>query len=171
MRQSIPSDTLTLRVSAQHTVQYTDVQRSILFLSRRKYITDMAYVARRRQGLLQQLQSSSGSLCLSFTESGSRYHSVEHITQQLQECVTQEDQVFRQYFWGPYSVVRVGLQPSSYLSLHCSVKLGAVHDSHMSLQGAFVLWRICVVAHCVVAQMLLEHVQPKAASHYIRELL
>lgn len=90
-----------------HTVQYTDVQRSILFLSRRKYITDMAYVARRRQGLLQQLQSSSGSLCLSFTESGSRYHSVEHITQQLQECVTQEDQLFRQYFWGPYSVVRV----------------------------------------------------------------
>lgn len=91
----------------QHVVKYTDLQKYSLFQSRRTYITDMARVARRRRELLQQLQSAPEAHSISFTESGTSYSSVDNITQQLQDCVKREDELFRQYLWGPKAVVRV----------------------------------------------------------------
>jgi len=62
-----------------------------------EYITNVARVSKRRQQLLHQLQSAPQLLGIDSREIGSRLSVMDEITEQLQQCVTQEDELLFEF--------------------------------------------------------------------------
>ncbi len=87
---------------------------------RREYVMNVAGVCKRRQQLLHQLQSAPQLLGNDSREIGSRLSVTEEITEQLQQCVTEEDELLFE-FSGTVSltVSRHEASPSLTGITHC----------------------------------------------------
>ena len=96
---------------------------------RREYITNVACVCKRQQQLLHQLQSAPQLLGNDSREIGSRLCVMEEITEQLQQCVTQEDELLFE-FSGTVSLTVSRHEASSSLT-------GTLHCMHLTLQLLF----------------------------------
>ena len=79
-------------------MQISPAQTARVLQLRRDYITNVALVSRRRQQLLQQMQSIPPAMGITSHEFGSS--TVDGITQQLQHCVVQEDKLCYGYKGG-----------------------------------------------------------------------
>ncbi|KAA6422073.1 MAG: hypothetical protein FRX49_08091 [Trebouxia sp. A1-2] len=84
-------------VSLKRVMQVTPRSLEIVFKLRREYITNVARVFKRRQQLLHQLHSAPQLLGNDSREIGSRLCVMEEITEQLQQCVTQEDELLFEF--------------------------------------------------------------------------
>lgn len=111
-------------------MQVTPRSLEIVFKLRREYITNVARVFKRRQQLLHQLHSAPQLLGNDSREIGSRLCVMEEITEQLQQCVTQEDELLFE-FSGTVSLT---------VSCHeaCSILTGnTLHCTHWTLQLSY----------------------------------
>lgn len=81
----------------QHVMQIQPPALDTFLKLRREYITNTAWVSKRRQQLLQQLQSAPQLLGIDSREIGSRLSAIDEITEQLQQCVIQEDELLFQF--------------------------------------------------------------------------
>ena len=69
-------------------------QKSALFAARRRYMTDLACISRKRHALLQQLQIESGLLGATNQEAAHQFLSADDIVQQLQSCSSEANDAF-----------------------------------------------------------------------------
>lgn len=81
-------------VTLQRVMQCSGSQKRALFAARRDYLTNLAIVSRWRQALLHKLQLATRRLGLSMYDLPHSCPIVEGITQQLQQCIAQENEVF-----------------------------------------------------------------------------
>lgn len=81
----------------KHVMQIQPPALDTFLKLRREYITNTAWVSKRRQQLLQQLQSAPQLLGIDSREIGSRLSAIDEITEQLQQCVIQEDELLFQF--------------------------------------------------------------------------
>ena len=83
---------------------------------RREYVMNVARVSKRRQQLLHRLQSTQLQLLgINSRETGSRLSVLDETTEQLQDCVTQEDELLFEFL------------NTVSLSVRCHEALGASH--------------------------------------------
>lgn len=82
-------------VSLQRMLQFDESQKATLFALRRQYTADVARNSGRHQRLLQQLHSVSSAG--DSAQLGAIHVSVEDLTQQLQESVAEEFELFLDY--------------------------------------------------------------------------
>ena len=78
-------------------LQFDEAQQAALFISRRQYIKDLALNTKRRQLLLQQLQSIPEASGADMTGLGAIHVSVLDLTQELQKCAEEEFDLFWDY--------------------------------------------------------------------------
>ena len=121
---------------------------------RREYITSIGCVCERRQQLLHQLQSAPQLLGNDSREIGSHLCFMEEITEQLQQCVTQEDELLFE-FSGTVSltVSRQGASSSlTGMTLPCT---------HLTLQLSFA----CDMFEVTERQQIMACLRTRQASH------
>lgn len=78
-------------------MQVEPTQEATILKLRQQLVASLALVSSRRQQLLHQLQSTPQALGVDTREFGSNLGVVDAITEQLQGCVTQEDELFFDY--------------------------------------------------------------------------
>lgn len=88
---------LILAFALQRVMQIQPHPLENLLKLRREYITNVARVCKRRQQLLHKLQSAPELLGNDSREIGSRLSVLEELTEQLQQCVTQEDELLFEF--------------------------------------------------------------------------
>ena len=69
-------------------------QKLALFAARRRYLTDVACISRRRQALLQQLQTEPALLGANNQEAAHQFLSADDILLQLQSCSSEANDAF-----------------------------------------------------------------------------
>ncbi len=114
-------------------MQVQPVTQKAFLKLRREYVMNVARVYKRRQQLLHRLQSTQLQLLgIDSRETGSRLSVLDEITEQLQQCVTQEDELLFE-FLNTVSLSVSCHEASSTLTLHCmhlTLQLSFAHDMH-----------------------------------------
>ena len=78
-------------------MQIEPTQQATMLKMRQELVRNLALTSRRRQQLLYQLQNTPQALGVNSHEFGSHLSAVDALTEQLQQCVTQEDELFYDY--------------------------------------------------------------------------
>ena len=90
----IPCILAELMPALQRALNFSAAQRAALFSARRRYLFSLAAIGRKRQALLQQLQSSPRQLAANNLETAQQFLSADDLLQQLQSCSLEENDAF-----------------------------------------------------------------------------
>ena len=124
-------------------MQFTEAQKAGITQMHAMYVTNLAQIATRRQQLLQQLQDAPQPQGLHFEELAACHEQLDDVTQKLQMCALDENQLL--LYQQASLAVKVHISACVRQNLNLSLRPTLRGSAHLVALGLLSMMLLCMI--------------------------